>query len=83
MCDGTENGGEGSLIKIRGTELYRMSGDAVESARCRRVAYDVAALHSGNAALGRTTPGASWNDNSITRPRRSSAARRDPRNIVG
>ncbi|MDT3670990.1 MAG: acyl-CoA dehydrogenase family protein [Aromatoleum sp.] len=47
MCDGTENGGEASLIKIRGTELYQdVMETLVESLGAAGVAYDVAALHS-------------------------------------
>jgi alkylation response protein AidB-like acyl-CoA dehydrogenase len=47
MVAGTENGGEASLIKIRGTELYQEIAEAtVDLLGAAGVAYDTAALHS-------------------------------------
>lgn len=47
MCDGSENGGEASLIKIRGTELYQeVMETLVEALGAAGVAWDVDALHS-------------------------------------
>ncbi|WP_455231136.1 acyl-CoA dehydrogenase family protein [Geopseudomonas aromaticivorans] len=47
MVEGTDNGGEASLIKVRGTELYQEVAEAlVEALGSAGIAYDVAALHS-------------------------------------
>lgn len=47
MCDGSENGSEASLIKIRGTELYQeVMETLVEALGAAGVAFDVEALHS-------------------------------------
>lgn len=48
MMNGSETGGEASLIKIRGTELYQEIAEAtVESLGVAGIAYDPAALHAG------------------------------------
>ncbi|MDR2838126.1 MAG: acyl-CoA dehydrogenase family protein [Azonexus sp.] len=48
MMTGAENGGEASLIKIRGTELYQEIAQAtVEVLGPAGIAWDVEALHSG------------------------------------
>ena len=48
MMDGTENGGEASLIKIRGTELYQEIAEAsVDTLGLAGIAYDPLALHAG------------------------------------
>jgi len=48
MMDGTETGGEASLIKIRGTELYQeIAQSCVEVLGPAGIAYDTLALHSG------------------------------------
>ncbi|ENO87268.1 acyl-CoA dehydrogenase family protein [Thauera linaloolentis] len=54
MCDGSENGGEASLIKIRGTELYQeVMETLVESLGHAGAAFDVRALHeAGLPPLG-------------------------------
>ncbi len=54
MCDGSENGGEASLIKIRGTELYQETMETlVEALGAAGVAFDVEALHrAGLPPLG-------------------------------
>jgi alkylation response protein AidB-like acyl-CoA dehydrogenase len=45
--DGTENGAEASLIKLRGTELYQAIAEAtVEALGLAGIAYDTAALHA-------------------------------------
>lgn len=47
MTNGTENGGEASLIKLRGTELYQDIVEAtVDLLGAAGIAYDPAALHS-------------------------------------
>ena len=47
MVDGSDNGGEASLIKIRGTELYQEVAQAlVEALGPAGIAFDSAALHS-------------------------------------
>jgi len=47
MVEGTDNGGEASLIKVRGTELYQEVAEAlVEALGAAGIAYDTAALHS-------------------------------------
>ncbi|HEX7648441.1 MAG TPA: acyl-CoA dehydrogenase family protein [Noviherbaspirillum sp.] len=47
MADGTENGGEASLIKLRGTELYQDVVEAlVDQLGDAGIAYDPAALHA-------------------------------------
>ncbi|MNN16600.1 Acyl-CoA dehydrogenase [compost metagenome] len=47
MVEGTDNGGEASLIKVRGTELYQEVAEAlVEALGTAGIAYDTAALHS-------------------------------------
>jgi alkylation response protein AidB-like acyl-CoA dehydrogenase len=47
MLDGTENGGEASLIKIRGSELYQEIAEAtVDALGPAGIAWDVEALHS-------------------------------------
>jgi alkylation response protein AidB-like acyl-CoA dehydrogenase len=47
MTDGTENGGEASLIKLRGTELYQDIAEAlVDLLGAAGVAWDPDALHS-------------------------------------
>ncbi|MRV71657.1 acyl-CoA dehydrogenase [Duganella sp. FT92W] len=47
MMDGTENGGEASLIKLRGTELYQdIAESLVDLLGAAGIAYDPAALHS-------------------------------------
>ena len=49
MAMGKENGGEASLIKIRGTELYQEVMEAlVETLGHAGTAFDVAALHSAD-----------------------------------
>ena len=54
MVEGSDNGGEASLIKIRGTELYQDVAEAlVEALGAAGVAFDVAALHeAGLPPLG-------------------------------
>lgn len=54
MMDGTENGGEAALIKIRGTELYQDVADAtVDALGPAGIAFDVDALHgAGLPPLG-------------------------------
>jgi alkylation response protein AidB-like acyl-CoA dehydrogenase len=54
MLDGTENGGEASLIKIRGSELYQEIAEAtVDALGPAGLAWDVAALHAaGPPPLG-------------------------------
>lgn len=47
MMDGSENGAEASLIKLRGTELYQAIAEATaEALGLAGIAYDTAALHS-------------------------------------
>lgn len=47
MVDGTENGSEASLIKLRGTELYQeVMETLVEALGAAGVAVDITALHS-------------------------------------
>jgi alkylation response protein AidB-like acyl-CoA dehydrogenase len=47
MLNGTENGGEASLIKLRGTELYQDVAEAtVDALGAAGIAWDVEALHS-------------------------------------
>jgi alkylation response protein AidB-like acyl-CoA dehydrogenase len=47
MMDGTENGGEASLIKLRGTELYQdIAESLVDLLGAAGIAFDPAALHS-------------------------------------
>ena len=47
MLNGTEDGGEASLIKLRGTELYQDIAEAtVEALGAAGIAWDVEALHS-------------------------------------
>ncbi|WP_300442782.1 acyl-CoA dehydrogenase family protein [Zoogloea sp.] len=47
MVDGTENGSEASLIKLRGTELYQeVMETLVEALGAAGVAVDIATLHS-------------------------------------
>ncbi|HEY6609853.1 MAG TPA: acyl-CoA dehydrogenase family protein [Pseudomonas sp.] len=47
MVEGTDNGGEASLIKVRGTELYQEVAEAlVEALGAAGIAYDTTALHS-------------------------------------
>jgi alkylation response protein AidB-like acyl-CoA dehydrogenase len=47
MMDGSENGGEASLIKLRGTELYQdIAESLVDLLGPAGIAYDPAALHS-------------------------------------
>ncbi|MCM2318158.1 MAG: acyl-CoA dehydrogenase family protein [Pseudomonas sp.] len=47
MVEGTDNGGEASLIKVRGTELYQEVAEAlVEALGAAGIAYDTVALHS-------------------------------------
>jgi len=47
LMDGSENGAEASLIKLRGTELYQAIAEAtVEALGLAGVAYDTEALHS-------------------------------------
>jgi alkylation response protein AidB-like acyl-CoA dehydrogenase len=49
MLDGRENGGEASLIKIRGTELYQDIAEAtVDALGPAGIAWDPAALHSAD-----------------------------------
>ena len=49
MVEGTDNGGEASLIKIRGTELYQEVAQAlVEALGPAGIAFDSAALHSAS-----------------------------------
>ncbi|SFV15247.1 acyl-CoA dehydrogenase family protein [Pseudoduganella namucuonensis] len=54
MMDGTENGGEASLIKLRGTELYQdIAESLVDLLGAAGIAFDPAALHSaGPPPLG-------------------------------
>jgi alkylation response protein AidB-like acyl-CoA dehydrogenase len=47
MMDGTENGGEASLIKLRGTELYQdIAESLVDLLGAAGIAFDPEALHS-------------------------------------
>jgi len=47
VMDGSENGAEASLIKLRGTELYQEIAEAtVEALGLAGIAYDTEALHS-------------------------------------
>ena len=47
MMDGTENGGEASLIKLRGTELYQdIAESLVDLLGAAGIAFDPVALHS-------------------------------------
>jgi alkylation response protein AidB-like acyl-CoA dehydrogenase len=47
MMDGTEDGGEASLIKLRGTELYQdIAETVVDLLGAAGIAFDPAALHS-------------------------------------
>jgi alkylation response protein AidB-like acyl-CoA dehydrogenase len=47
MMDGSENGGEASLIKLRGTELYQdIAESLVDLLGAAGIAFDPAALHS-------------------------------------
>lgn len=47
VMDGSENGAEASLIKLRGTELYQEIAEAtVEALGLAGIAYDTGALHS-------------------------------------
>jgi alkylation response protein AidB-like acyl-CoA dehydrogenase len=54
MTDGSENGGEAALIKIRGTELYQEIAEAtVDALGAAGIAFDTAALHrAGLPPLG-------------------------------
>ena len=54
MVEGTDDGGEASIIKIRGTELYQNISEAlVEALGPAGIAFDTAALHSaGQPPLG-------------------------------
>ena len=54
MVEGTDDGGEASIIKIRGTELYQDVSEAlVEALGPAGIAFDTAALHSaGKPPLG-------------------------------
>lgn len=54
MVEGSDDGGEASLIKIRGTELYQDVSEAlVEALGPAGIAFDIAALHSaGQPPLG-------------------------------
>ncbi|TCG06309.1 acyl-CoA dehydrogenase [Paraburkholderia steynii] len=48
MMDGTENGGEASLIKIRSSELYQHVAEAtVEALGIEGLPFDIEALHKG------------------------------------
>jgi alkylation response protein AidB-like acyl-CoA dehydrogenase len=48
MMDGSENGGEASLIKIRGAELYQeIAAATIDALGPAGVAWDAAALHAG------------------------------------
>jgi alkylation response protein AidB-like acyl-CoA dehydrogenase len=59
MMDGTENGGEASLIKLRGTELYQdIAENLVDLLGAAGIAFDPAALHSaGLPPLGPSDAG--------------------------
>lgn len=54
MVEGTDDGGEASIIKIRGTELYQdISESLVEALGPAGIAFDIASLHSaGKPPLG-------------------------------
>ena len=50
MMDGSEDGGEASLIKLRGTELYQdIAESLVDLLGAAGIAFDPAALHSAGA----------------------------------
>ncbi|MCO6056901.1 acyl-CoA dehydrogenase family protein [Pseudomonas sp. MOB-449] len=49
MVEGTDNGGEASLIKLRGTELYQEVAETlVEALGTDGIAYDIEALHNAD-----------------------------------
>lgn len=69
MVDGTENGSEASLIKLRGTELYQeVMETLVEALGAAGVAVDIATLHSaGLPPLGPADTGGILKDHFYNR----------------